>query len=85
MNVYPDLVTPNPHLVANDFYRSYIASIETLLYIGTTRPFPTEYGSNNFFTSGAKQWRPWHHIYSNCKVDKGEHNPSYNPAGNKII
>ncbi|XP_048524202.1 androglobin-like isoform X2 [Dendroctonus ponderosae] len=82
---YPDLVTPNTHLLETEFYRHFVSVIETLLYIGSTKPFLQEYGSQAFYTSVEKAWKPWHHIYSNCKITKGEHSPVYNPVGKYVV
>ncbi|CAG9769843.1 unnamed protein product [Ceutorhynchus assimilis] len=86
MSTYPDLVTPNQHLTAvSGFFRNFVSSIEFLLYAGCNRPSPQEYEHNGFSTKGQNLWKPWYHIYSNCKITKGEHFPMYNPAGKYVV
>ncbi|XP_076259196.1 uncharacterized protein LOC143195685 [Rhynchophorus ferrugineus] len=86
-NSYPDLVKANAHLLHSSFYRNFITSIEILLYLGCTRQVPEEYGGAGFAASLSRSWRPWHHIYSNCKVVKtqSEHTPLYNSAGKYAV
>ncbi|XP_030759085.1 androglobin-like [Sitophilus oryzae] len=84
---YPDLISNSRHVLHSYFYRSFISSIETLLYIGSTMPFPEEHGTTGFAAAVGRFWRPWHHIYSNCKIQKnqGEHTPLYNPSGKYVV
>ncbi|KAL1505284.1 hypothetical protein ABEB36_004881 [Hypothenemus hampei] len=83
---YPDLISPNGHLLKVSFYRDFIATVENLLYIGSNAPFATEgSGTTGFHASGERAWRPWHHIYSCGKITKGEHTPTYNSSGKYIV
>ncbi|XP_050293996.1 androglobin-like [Anthonomus grandis grandis] len=83
---YPDFLTPNQHLLNIEFYRNFISTIENLLYISSTKPFPTEYGNPGYYTlEQLRPWRPWHHIYSQCKIVKGEHSAVYNSAGKYVV
>ncbi|CAG9827117.1 unnamed protein product [Diabrotica balteata] len=84
---YPDLRTGSSHLLHSEFVRSFISSIETLLYLGNEKQFTVEYTSPSFNPSFEKEpWRPWNHIYCNCKSGKSyPHTPTFNPVGKYVV
>ncbi|CAG9865536.1 unnamed protein product [Phyllotreta striolata] len=84
---YPDLMTANEHLMCSDFMRSFVTSMETLYYLSNVRQFSVEYVSQGFSPSFDKErWRPWHHVYSNCKSGKNyNHSPTVNKFGKYVV
>ncbi|XP_072385445.1 androglobin-like isoform X3 [Diabrotica undecimpunctata] len=84
---YPDLRTGSSHLLHSEFVRSFISSIETLFYLGNEKQFSVEYTSPSFNPSFEKEpWRPWNHIYCNCKSGKSyPHTPTSNPVGKYVV
>ncbi|XP_074034101.1 androglobin-like isoform X2 [Leptinotarsa decemlineata] len=86
-SVYPDLMAGSQHLLDSEFVRSFISSIEILCYLGSFGKFPSEYTSSQFVSNTDGQaWKPWHHIYSNCRAGKVEkHTPSVNKSGKYIV
>ncbi|KAJ8974230.1 hypothetical protein NQ317_003918 [Molorchus minor] len=86
--VYPDLISGSKHLLQSEFVRSFISSVATLMYLGNTRQFTSvEFTTPTYVPNTADDpWRPWHHVYSNCKLGKGkDHAPVVNRIGKYIV
>lgn len=87
MNEYSQFLPASKHLLHSDFYRVFITSIGILEYIGNERPFAAEFVTP-YFTPNTYDgpWKPWHHVYSNCKAGKGQkHNPTPNKRGKYVV
>nr|CAD7447976.1 unnamed protein product [Timema bartmani] len=83
---YPDLISSNHHILHNSLMRWIVCSIMNLYHLAEKDPFPVEGEGPNFFPTGGRVWKPWHHVYSICKVGKGQgHKPAINPFGKYIV
>lgn len=62
---------------------SVISTFGILDYISSMKPWKIEAANEKFYPNTEKlNWKPWHHVYSNCKCGKGQaHHPKYNPGG----
>lgn len=83
----PDLINGNKHLLHSEFMRSFISAVGVLKYLGSHRPWRTEFVTPTYLpTTDGIPWKPWHHIYSMCKAGKGQkHNPQVNQLGKYIV
>lgn len=81
---YYDLKTSNTHILYNKFVRRFSNIVKLLEYMGSYYPWNMEGVTLDYSPSTTNSpWKPWHHIYSNCKAGKGQtHNPKYNNYGN---
>nr|CAD7394357.1 unnamed protein product [Timema cristinae] len=83
---YPDLISSNHHILHNSLMRWIVCSVMNLYHLAEKDPFPVEGECPNFFPTGGRVWKPWHHVYSMCKVGKGQgHKSTVNPFGKYIV
>ncbi|XP_075220137.1 androglobin-like isoform X2 [Lycorma delicatula] len=82
----PDIFSKNTHILGSDELQAIMLCILFLDKVAQTSPFPIEFQSAKFSFPDGIPWKPWHHIYSNCKIVKGAvHKPEYNNYGKYIV
>ncbi|XP_071446197.1 androglobin-like [Hetaerina americana] len=80
-----DIISPNKHLLNSRCMRWVISSIAMVQKLAEDSPFPIEGENPQYTPNGGALWRPWHHIYSNCKAGNIPHRPLMNPSGKYIV
>ncbi|XP_053543650.1 androglobin [Ictalurus punctatus] len=76
-----DLISANEHLLSSELMRWIISEIYIVWQVCNRQAC-----ENNLFSKDAtpSPWRPWEHIYSLCKAEKG-HVPLYNVFGKYVV
>ncbi|KAF5292698.1 hypothetical protein FQA39_LY13910 [Lamprigera yunnana] len=84
---FSHFISRSEHLLESDFVRSFISSMDVLQYITENRRSPIEFTKPTYIpTTEGVAWKPWHHIYSNCKGGKDQkHLPTVNELGKYVV
>ncbi|KAJ8315589.1 hypothetical protein KUTeg_007739 [Tegillarca granosa] len=81
-----DLINCNEHLHDSELMRFIISQITALWEMSAIKnPPPDQADASVPYEEYTYSWRPWEHIYTINKVQKGPHIPPYNPYGKYAV